>query len=83
MTPMKEAVSTAHQFIADLYPQAQDIRLEEIQPIEPTKWKVVFSFQVGEISALASVISNNNRLFKTVEIDRNTNEALSLTSFKL
>lgn len=79
---IKDAVASASHFVEDLYPQARDIRLEEIQPDETSKWKVVLSFQIGESSSLASVIGNSNRLFKSVEVDRDTSEPLSLAIWK-
>ena len=77
MIGVKEAVPPAIAFVKDLYPEAKDIRLEQVQP-ESSAWSVVLSFQTGEATTLASVMGASHRLYKTIQIDKENGEPLSL-----
>jgi hypothetical protein len=65
----RDAVRKAIEAIQEFYPDANDIRLEEIEPrsIEDNDWDVVVSFKVAN-QTLAHVIGGENRLFKVVRI---------------
>lgn len=72
MVDIKQAVQAAVASVEELYPQANDIRLEEIEPYGEVRWNVVISFKTGEPTTLASVMGGGSRLFKRVEIDMNS-----------
>lgn len=80
MANMKEAVGVAAKFVADLFPEARDIRLEEIVA-DGSVWNVVLSFMPIE-NTLASMLGNPQRLFKTVEVQRDSGEPLALRVWK-
>jgi hypothetical protein len=79
---MKEAVQQAIAFTKDFYPQAKDIRLEEVEPISGG-WAVVISFATGEPSTLASAFGQGaSRIYKTITIDSGNGQAQSLKVWK-
>ncbi len=79
MIGVKDAVKSATEFVADLYPGARDIRLEEVEvdPEEQQQWSVVLSFKTGESGTLASVMGEQ-RLFKQVAIQLESGQPISL-----
>jgi len=81
MIGVKEAVQAAATSVESLYPNARGIRLEEVQYVGPF-WSVVMSFNTGEPTTLASVMGNETRLFKTVEIDPDTGNLVALKVWK-
>ena len=79
---MKGAVQAAFAFTKDLFPQAKDIRLEEVEA-RSGGWSVVISFTTGEPGTLAQVMGGGApRLFKTIAIDSETGQAQSLKVWK-
>ncbi len=83
MADMKEAVASAAKFITEMFPKANDIRLEEIVA-NGTVWNVVLSFVEGE-KGLADIlypISNSNRSFKTIEVEKDSGEPRALRVWK-
>jgi hypothetical protein len=80
MANMKEAVGTAAKFIAELFPDADDIRLEEVAA-EGSVWSVVLSF-VPDGKNLLSVFDSPKRTFKTIEVERDSGEPLALRVWK-
>jgi hypothetical protein len=79
---MKGAVKAAIAFTEDFYPQAKDIRLEEVEP-SSNGWSVVVSFKSGEPGTLAQVMGEGApRLFKTISIDEVSGKAQSLKVWK-
>ena len=77
MITVKEVVKSATSFVEDLYPEAKEIRLEEVEP-NSSQWSVVLSFKTDEPSGLAYVMGSDNRLFKTVAIDPTDGSPISL-----
>jgi len=66
---MKGAVQAAFAFAKDMFPQAKDIRLEEVEP-GSVGWTVVISFSTGEPGTIAQVMGGGApRLFKTIAVD--------------
>ena len=79
---MKGAVQTAFAFTEDMFPQAKDIRLEEVEP-GSVGWNVVISFSTGEPGTLAQVMGGGApRLFKTIAVDSASGQAQSLKVWK-
>jgi hypothetical protein len=79
---MKGAVQSAFAFTKDMFPQAKDIRLEEVEP-GSVGWTVVLSFSTGEPGTLAQVMGGGApRLFKTIAVDSASGKAQSLKVWK-
>lgn len=79
---MKGAVQAAFAFTKDMFPQAKDIRLEEVEP-GSVGWTVVISFSTGEPGTLAQVMGGGApRLFKTIAVDSTDGKAQSLKVWK-
>jgi hypothetical protein len=79
---MKGAVQSAFAFTKDMFPQAKDIRLEEVEP-GSVGWTVVISFSTGEPGTLAQVMGGGApRLFKTIAVDSTSGKAQSLKVWK-
>jgi hypothetical protein len=76
---MKSAVQAAIAFVIEMFPQAKDIRLEEVEA-RSGGWSVVISFVTGEIGTLSQVtgVGTGARLFKTIAIDSESGQAMSL-----
>ena len=84
MTTIKEAVATASTFILELYPEAQDLRLEQIE-MSGNKWEVVMSFRASDHSSRMVSLGQPvqpSRIFKEVDVNRTTGEAVGLRMFK-
>ena len=77
MTDVKEAVHKAAEIVVDLYLEAKDIRLEEVEH-GTSMWSVVMSFKTEEPTTLASVMGKDSRLFKVVNLDPSSGELISL-----
>ncbi len=82
MVNAKEAVRTANAFVADLFPEGSDLRLEQVAPEGP-RWEVVFSFHIPEKSSLLLALGQNQRVFKSVEVDRESGEPISIKVWKM
>jgi|ERR1700690_661868 hypothetical protein len=82
LVDMKEAVQHAIAFTKDFYPEAKDIRLEEVEPISGG-WSVVISFATGEPSTIAYALGQGApRIYKTITIDSGNGKAQSLKVWK-
>ena len=81
MVGVKDAVRSATSFVEELYPQAKDIRLEEVEPAGSV-WSVVLSFETDERSGLSYVMGTDTRLFKSVSVDSDNGAPLSLKVWK-
>jgi hypothetical protein len=77
---MKEAVTAAAGFVGELFPNAKDVRLEEIVAQGPV-WHVVVSFTAQE-STLSQMLSQPQRTFKQVEVQRDSGEPIALRVWK-
>jgi hypothetical protein len=80
MANMKQAVSAAAAFVGDLFQDARDIRLEEIVAHGPV-WHVVLSFVSATDNPLA-MLGTPPRIFKQVEIQRDSGEPVALRVWK-
>ena len=79
---MKSAVQAAFAFTKDMFSQAKDIRLEEVEA-RSGGWSVVISFTTGEPGTLSQVMGGGApRLYKTIAIDSETGKAQSLKVWK-
>ena len=81
MVGVKDAVRSATTFVGELYPEATDIRLEEVEP-SSALWTVVISFRTGERATLGYVLGTDQRLFKTVSVDKEDGSPVSLKVWK-
>ena len=80
---VKEVVSNAGQFVEELYPDARDVRLEEVSLTGALpRWEVVVSFRLPIQNPLSAVIGDNGRLFKLVELDQETGDPQALKVWK-
>lgn len=68
MVTAKEAVQISSAYVADLFQQVHDLRLEQVAP-HGQEWEVIFSFRPDSMAFGAS-----NRVFKAVEVDRESGE---------
>ncbi len=81
-TDMKSAVRAAFAFAEDMFPEAKDLRLEEVEA-KSGDWSVVVSFTTGEPGTLSQVMGGGTpRLFKTITIDSESGKAQSLKVWK-
>ncbi len=80
-TDMKAAVQAAVAFAQEFFPQAKDIRLEEVEP-KSDGWSVVVSFVTGEPSTISMLTGGVPRIYKTIEIASKTGKAQSLKVWK-
>ncbi len=81
MIDVKTAVRSATTFVGDLFPQARDIRLEEVEPFSD-QWSVVVSFKPEESPSIAEVMGGGTRLFKQIVIDSENAKPVSLKIWK-
>ena len=82
MIDVKSAVRAATTFVGDLFPEARDIRLEEVVP-SSNEWSVVVSFKPSESPTLAEVMGSGTRLFKEILVDSENAKPLSLKIWKM
>ena len=79
---MKGAVQAAIAFAKEFFPQAKDIRLEEVEPVS-SGWSVVISFTTGEPGTLAFALGQGvPRIYKTIAIESESGHAQSLKVWK-
>ncbi len=79
---MKGAAQAAFAFTNDMFPEAKDLRLEEVEA-KTGGWSVVISFTTGELGTLSQVMGGGTpRLFKTITIDSESGKAKSLKVWK-
>jgi hypothetical protein len=82
MVDMKGAVKAAMVFAKDLFPQAKDIRLEEVEP-SSNGWSVVISYATDQSSTFAIMRGEEGpRVFKKIAIESETGQAQSLKVWK-
>lgn len=81
MITVKQAVVSATSFVADLFANAQDLRLEQVEMFG-SSWRIVISFKLSEPSTLLLAMGGSNRIFKEVDVDRESGEATALRMFK-
>ena len=82
MVNAKEAAKISSLFVADLFPEGRDLRLEQVEPVG-SDWEVVLSFQFPEHSPLMLAIGQPNRAFKAVKVDRDSGEPISVKVWKV
>lgn len=82
---MKKVVKTAVQFLDNLYDQAElrNVMLEEIERSEDEgRWLVTLGFDyLQPFTSITDIINQQGkpqRVYKTIEIDDKTGEALSM-----
>jgi len=78
MIDMKGAVRAAMVFSKDMFPEVKDIRLEEVEP-SSNGWSVVVSFAADAPATYAIVTGRElPRVYKTIAIESETGQAMSL-----
>ena len=71
----KNAVQQARSYFQDLFPTAQDVRLEEIElSADGQFWLVTYSFAKPEIMLFGAPVTNPQREYKVVKLDAHTGE---------
>ena len=66
---MKGAVQSAFAFAKEMFPEATDIRLEEVEP-KSGGWSVVVSFATGQSNTFAIMRGDEgSRVYKTITIE--------------
>jgi hypothetical protein len=84
MLLVKEAVQQAIKIFSELFPNAKDVRLEEVElSTDGPWWEITLSFVPMGLSAFESVLGQANRVYKRVEIDRETGELNSIKIRKI
>jgi hypothetical protein len=81
---MKGAVQAAFAFAKDMYPEAKDLRLEEVEPSPSSDgWSVVLSFSTGQSNTFAIMRGEEGpRAYKKITIDSKSGKAQSLKVWK-
>jgi len=82
MIDIKEAVGIGTKFLVDMFPDAQGVRLEEVD-LTGQYWHVVLSFDGPEPSALALMKGQTGRIFKDIKIDLDSGEALGMKVWQM
>lgn len=71
----KTAVSVAYTYFRELFPAAQDVRLEEVELSGDGQfWLVTYSFAKPELTLFGSAIANPQREYKVVKLDASSGE---------
>jgi len=79
---MKGAVQSAFAFAKEMFPEATDIRLEEVEP-KSGGWSVVVSFATGQSNTFAIMRGEEgSRVYKTITIESESGQAKSLKVWK-
>jgi hypothetical protein len=86
MLDVKEAVKAATEFLGPLYPGATGFRLEEVEPGADDIWRVVLSFfptdpSLSPIEVLSGT-GGRKRLYKSIEINKNTGRPIALKMWR-
>jgi len=82
MVDMKGAVKAAMAFAKDMFPEARDIRLEEVEP-KSGGWSVVISFAAGQSNTFAIMRGEEGpRVYKTIAIESESGQAKSVKVWK-
>ena len=81
MITVKDAVKGAGEFVTELFPEAKDVRLEQVER-HMALWQVIMSFKIGETSGLSAALGQQNRLFKEVDVDADSGEPTALRMWK-
>jgi hypothetical protein len=69
----KAAVQQAGSYFRDLFPTAQDVRLEEVELSPDGKfWLVTYSFAKPDLAVFGALVSNPSRDYKVVKIEAET-----------
>lgn len=69
MIDAKTAVKSAMQFFSELFPTAQDVRLEEVEMSDMGKWwNITLSYLHPPASQLEAVIGSQTRIYKLIEV---------------
>ncbi len=83
MVNMKDAVTNANSFLADLFPEARNPRLEEVELANDQFWNIVLSYEPWPATPLGLLSGPNNRLFKLIRVDADSGEPRSLKIWKM
>jgi hypothetical protein len=79
MISVKDAVKAATAFFSELFPNAKELRLEEVDMSEGGPWwEVTVSFEVPGNNPMQSILASSHREYKIVRVDRDTGEPRSI-----
>ncbi len=79
MIDSKNAISRASAYFTEVFPQAKQVQLEEIELSEDRRyWLVTFSFPKPELTIFGALVANPNRDYKTVKVDAATGEPVGV-----
>ena len=79
MIDSKTAISRASAYLGEIFPQAKEVQLEEIELSDNRKhWLVTFSFPKPELVIFGAPVANPNRDYKTVKVDAATGEPVAV-----
>ena len=84
MISVKDAVKDASGFFSEMFPNAQDVRLEEVELSEEGPWwDITLSFARPSQSTFDLMVGQPNRIYKVVRVDGETGEARSVKIRKI
>lgn len=89
MIAIQEAVQRAADFCKQIYPEAQDILLEEVEREEEKFWLITISFLIqatrrdgggfpGMAAAMEQMLPRLERRYKSLKVDGQTGEVVSM-----
>ena len=75
----RTAIERAKSYVKEVFSDIKDLRLEEIERSSDRKhWLVTFSFSRPDLTILGESFTNPHRDYKTVTVDANTGEPISV-----
>ena len=84
MINVKEAVKVATAYFAELFPNAKEVRLEEVEMAEEGPWwDVTVSFEIPAATAMEAILAQRNREYKIIKVNRDSGEPHSIKIRKL
>lgn len=66
---LKEATLKAIEFFQELFPDALNIRLEEVEPRENGGWIITLSYSLANTGTLQSILRNREYKIITVNVE--------------
>ena len=84
MLNVKDAVKVATAYFADLFPDARDARLEEVEMSdEGPWWDVTVSFELPAATPIEAMLAQRSREYKIIKVNRDSGEPHSIKIRKL
>ncbi len=83
-TSVKDAVKIATEWVKDLVPNAQSVRLEQIDTDDRgDRWEVVVSYTEKDDNPFAALTPQGGRIYKLVAVDRDGGEPIAFRAWSM